>query len=87
MRTLNIAEAKGSFSSLLEDIRLGGEGVIVSRYGAPVAMIVSYSPSAAGTATSAWDKRGRRTDVNPALSKIVVKGDVLANDEADWEEA
>lgn len=42
MKTLNIAEARSEFSALVDEVRLGGEGVVISKYGRPVAMLVSY---------------------------------------------
>ena len=40
MKTLNIAEARGRFSELVEDVYGGGGPVVVSRYGHPMVMIV-----------------------------------------------
>ncbi len=50
MKTLNIAEARNTLSTLVEDLRIGGEGVVISRYGHPVAMLVRYESPAGGTA-------------------------------------
>ena len=44
MKTRNIAEARSEFSALVEEIRLGGEDVVISKYGRPVAMIVPFRP-------------------------------------------
>lgn len=56
MKTLNIAEARNAFSTLVEDLRLGGESVVISRYGHPVAMLVRYD-SGHPSAPSAQDWR------------------------------
>lgn len=48
MKTLNIAQARSEFSALVDEVRLGGEGVIISKYGRPAAMIVSYRPEVEG---------------------------------------
>lgn len=56
MKTLNIAEARNAFSTLVEDIRLGGESVVISRYGHPVAMLVRYD-SGGSSEPSAKDWR------------------------------
>ena len=62
MKTLNIAEARNTLSTLVEDLRIGGEGVVISRYGHPVAMLVRYeSPSDGTTAAKDWrDELGLR---------------------------
>ena len=62
MKTLNIAEARQAFSTLVENIRLGGESVVISRYGHPVAMLVRYdAPSASKPAAKDWrDELGLR---------------------------
>ena len=62
MKTLNIAEARNAFSSLVEDLRLGGESVVISRYGHPVAMLVRYdSPSKSASPAQDWrDELGLR---------------------------
>ena len=46
MKTLSIAEARSEFSALIDGIRLGGEDVVISKYGRPVAMIVPFHPAA-----------------------------------------
>jgi len=62
MKTLNIAEARNALSSLVEDLRLGGESIVISRYGHPVAMLVRYdSPSDSVPAAKDWrDELGLR---------------------------
>lgn len=62
MKTLNIAEARNALSSLVEDLRLGGESVVISRYGHPVAMLVRYdAPSLSATPAQDWrDELGLR---------------------------
>ena len=37
MKTINIAEARQTFSSIVDDIRLGGDGVLICKYGRPPA--------------------------------------------------
>lgn len=44
MLTLNLAEARNRFSGLVDDVHASGNGVVIARYGRPVAMIVPYSP-------------------------------------------
>ena len=44
MKTLNIAEARSEFSALVDEVRLGGEDIVISKYGRPVAMLVAYRP-------------------------------------------
>ena len=39
MKTLNIAEARQSFSALVDEVRFGGESVVIAKYGHPVVMI------------------------------------------------
>ncbi len=46
MKTLNIAEARSEFSALVEEVRLGGEDIVISKYGRPVAKLVPFRPSA-----------------------------------------
>lgn len=35
MKTLNIAEARQNFSALVDEVRFGGEPVVISKYGRP----------------------------------------------------
>ena len=39
MKTLNIAEARQKFSAIVDEVRLGGEAVVISKYGRPAVMI------------------------------------------------
>ncbi len=43
MKTVNVYEAKSSFSKLLAAVESGGE-VIIARAGKPVARLLPYSP-------------------------------------------
>lgn len=60
MKTLNVAEARKGFSALIDDLRLGGEDVVISKYGHPVAMLVSYRPAARPATASGGSRRLRR---------------------------
>lgn len=71
--TLNVNEAKTNFSSVLADVQAHRQIVTILRYGRPIAQIVPIL-------------RHNRTKTDPLLSKIVVKGDILANDADEWEE-
>ena len=71
--TLNVNEAKTNLSSILADVQANRQIVTILRYGHPIAQIVPIL-------------RHNRTKTDPLLSKIVVKGDILANDADDWEE-
>lgn len=45
MKTLNVASARNRFSQLVEEIHESGEGVIVAKYGHPIAMLVPFAPA------------------------------------------
>lgn len=57
MKTLNIAGTRNAFRTLVEDLRLGRESVVLSRYGHPVAMLARCD-SGHPSAPSAQDWRG-----------------------------
>ncbi len=65
MKTLNLAEARQNLSAIVDEVRLGGESVIISKYGHPAVMIVSLpraaeSPTESGVpAESAHDWRDK----------------------------
>lgn len=63
MKTINIAEARQTFSSIVDDIRLGGDGVLICKYGHPAAMLVPYRPEGRPPAGGNWrDELGLRND-------------------------
>ena len=43
MRTLNVASARNRFSQLVDEVHESGEGVIVAKYGHPIAMLVPFT--------------------------------------------
>lgn len=43
MKTLNVAGARDRFSQLVEEVHKSGEGVIVAKYGHPIAMLVPFT--------------------------------------------
>lgn len=49
MKTLNIAEARQNLSAIVDEIRFGGEPIVLARYGHPVAMLVHF-PQSVGAA-------------------------------------
>lgn len=57
MKTLNIAEARNAFRTFAENLRLGGESVLISRYGHPVTMLARCD-TGHPSAPSAQDWRG-----------------------------
>ena len=74
MSTVSIHEAKTRLSELIAEVERLGEPVIICRYGRPVAELVRA-------------RHGRRTQVDPKLSRVVVKGDLTEPTEGDWERA
>ncbi len=57
MKTLNIAEARQNFSALVDEVRFGGEPVIVSKYGRPAVMITRLPAPSGRTAQPPRDWR------------------------------
>jgi prevent-host-death family protein len=45
MKTLNIAEARQNLSALVDEVRFGGETVIIAKYGHPAVRIVRLAPN------------------------------------------
>lgn len=74
MGTVSIHEAKTRLSALIADVERLGEKVTICRYGRPVAELVPIRP-------------GRRTQVDPELSKVKVTGDLTEPTEGEWERA
>lgn len=72
MSTVSIHEAKTRLSALIADVERLGETVTICRYGRPVAELVPV-------------RHGRRTQVDPELSKVTVKGDLTEPTEGEWE--
>lgn len=48
MKTLNIAEARQNFSALVDEVRFGGEPVVISKYGRPAVMITTLAVPGGG---------------------------------------
>ena len=67
-------EAKTRLSALIADVERLGERVTICRYGKPVAELVPVSPA-------------RRTQTDPELRDVQVKGDLTEPTEAEWEGA
>lgn len=44
MKSLNIAEARQNFSALVDEIRCGGESVVISKYGRPAVLLTRFTP-------------------------------------------
>ena len=53
MKTLNIAEARQNLSALVDEVRFGGEPIVLARYGHPVAMLVHFSEPVGATSDNA----------------------------------
>ncbi len=73
MQQVSIHEAKAKLSALIAQVERLGDKITICRYGRPVAELVPV-------------QRGSRTRVDRELSQIVVKGDLTAPTEAEWED-
>ena len=72
---LNVNEAKANFSGMLSEVESGLVSFTIMRYGRPIARVVPI-------------ERVRRIRPIPGYGqKIVVKGDLFADDSALWENA
>ena len=74
MSTVSIHEAKTRLSALIAEVERVGESVTICRYGRPVAELVPV-------------RHGRRTQVDPELSQVTVKGDLTEPTEEEWDRA
>ncbi len=74
MSQVSIHEAKAQLSALVAQVERLGETVTICRYGRPVAELVPV-------------RRGSRTQVDPELAQIVIKGGLTAPTETEWEDA
>lgn len=70
--TLNISEAKSSFSELLSFVNNDRAVVTIMRYGHPIAQIVPCP-------------RKRNLAKDPFLSQVKINGDLFEDDSSDWE--
>ena len=69
---MNMNEAKANFSSLLSFVRKDRVTVTIMRYGRPIAQIVPCRST-------------RRTDTDPVLSQVQIKGSLFEDVSSDWE--
>lgn len=74
MSTVSIHEAKTHLSALIAEVERLGEKVTICRYGRPVAELVPI-------------RGGRRTEVDPELSGVIVRKDLTEPTEGEWEGA
>jgi prevent-host-death family protein len=71
MVQVSIHEAKTKLSALIAQVERLGEKVTICRYGRPVAELIPV-------------QHGSRTDIDPELSQVTVKGDLTVPTEAEW---
>ena len=74
MSNVSIHEAKTHLSALVAQVERLGEKVTICRYGRPVAQLIPV-------------ERGRRTVVDPELSRVRINDDLTEPTESDWENA
>ena len=74
MEQVSIHEAKANLSALIAQVERLGEKVTICRYGRPVAELGPV-------------RHGSRTQVDPELSKIEIKGDLTDPTGDEWEDA
>ncbi len=75
MKSVNVHEAKTTFSSLLASVEAGHESFVICRNGEPVADLVPH-------------KRANRIKTHPTLSRIKIEYDPVEPMSADeWPEA
>ena len=74
MLQVSIHEAKTRLSALIAQVERLGEGIIICRYGRPVAELVPI-------------RHGSRTEVDPELSQITIKEGLTVSTESEWEDA
>ncbi len=74
MTRVSIHEAKTHLSSLIADVERLGETVVICRHGRAVVELVPIP-------------HGSRTQTDPVLSKIAIKGDLTEPTVAEWEDA
>ena len=73
MAQVSLHEAKTRLSALIAQVERLGDKVTICRYGRPVAELVPI-------------QHGSRTQVDPELSQVTVKGDLTAPTEEEWED-
>lgn len=71
MESYSIKETKTHLSSLISKIEQTKEKIIIQKHGKPVAVL------------SPLDKKSR-LHIDDALSKVVIKGDLTAPTEGEW---
>ncbi len=74
MTQVSIHEAKTHLSALIAQVERLGDKVTICRYGRPVAELIPVRP-------------GSRTNVHRELSQVIIKTDLTASTEAEWENA
>ena len=74
MSNVSIHEAKTHLSALVAQVERLGEKVTICRYGRPVAQLIPV-------------ERGRRTVVDPELSRVRINDDLTEPTESEWENA
>ena len=65
MKTLNIAQARQNLSALVDEVRFGGETIVIAKYGHPVAKVVSFDGEAESKAPSLHPFRGKPFKMSP----------------------
>ena len=65
MKTLNIAEARQNLSALVDEVRFGGETVVIAKYGHPAVMLVNFDESKASKAPNPHPFRGKPFKMSP----------------------
>lgn len=70
--TMNVNEAKASFSNVLSHVQNERVTVTIMRYGHPVAQIVPFA-------------KRRNMKPDPFLAKVKVSGSLFDDDSSDWE--
>jgi prevent-host-death family protein len=73
MEQVSIHEAKAKLSALIAQVERLGDKITICRYGRPVAELAPV-------------KHGSRTQVDPELAKVVVKGDLTQATTDEWED-
>lgn len=65
MKTLNIAQARQNLSALVDEVRFGGEPVIIAKYGHPAVKLVSFDGAEEAKASGNHPFRGKPFKMPP----------------------
>lgn len=74
MKYVSLHEAKARLSGLVSQVEEGGDEVVISRYGRPVAQLVAYNSR-------------KRCEVDALLSRVEYCGDLTESTQEEWESA